>query len=345
MSQELKVALVGCGAIAELGHLPGLQLSNRATASALVDPDTERTAKLGSQFSVDTQFQSVKSLNDTLVDAAIVAVPHRLHSEIVVDLLKSGIHVLVEKPIAISSKEAAQMIEAANHYNLKLGVAMVRRFTNRDRFIRSLVTDHALGALQSFRIEDGREFAWPIHSPFLLDAEGGAGVLIGNGSHTFDLLRWWFGEVDSVECELNSSSKQDTDALIELTMKSGVTGVVELSRTRNLSNALELIYDQVKVTIPQVGEATMKSLKGGWGISGFPMANSTGVVSENESLARMMQMQVDNFADAIAGTADLEVDAADGLKTVELIEQCYANAKVSNFDWDKTIEFQSEPSL
>src|SRR5512134_121949 len=97
-SSRLRLAVVGCGAITTLHHLPAIALSDRVEAAALVDVDAARARTLAERFGVPEVADETGGLTGH-VDAAIVALPNSLHAPVSIDLLRRGIHVLVEKPM------------------------------------------------------------------------------------------------------------------------------------------------------------------------------------------------------------------------------------------------------
>src|SRR5437762_964633 len=93
-----RVALVGCGAIAEKYHLPALAKCREMLGGiVLVDRDLNRAAQLAESCDIADCFESVGEVADS-IDAAIVAAPPALHHPICMDLLSRGVHIFCEKP-------------------------------------------------------------------------------------------------------------------------------------------------------------------------------------------------------------------------------------------------------
>ena len=111
--RKLRLAVVGCGAVAAIHHLPALSLCRSAEAVVLVDADPGRARDLAARFGVPETSTDVRSLPGR-VDAAIVALPNSLHAPVSIDLLRQGVHVLVEKPMALNVRECDAMIAAAD---------------------------------------------------------------------------------------------------------------------------------------------------------------------------------------------------------------------------------------
>ena len=134
---EIRVAVVGCGAMAETVHLPALGLLPNVRVAAVVDTDLARAGALAQRFGVPVATADYRDAI-TAVDAAIIAVPHHIHAPITIDFLRGGVHVLVEKPMALNTRECDAMIEAADAANRLLAVGLLRRFNESLRFTKDL---------------------------------------------------------------------------------------------------------------------------------------------------------------------------------------------------------------
>ena len=334
--QRLRAAMIGCGAIAELGHLPGAQSSNLVDITVLVDPDLERARAMCKKFGIAEARSSISEIGN-LADMAIVAVPHKVHAEVTIDLLQRGLHVLIEKPLAVTSEEGRRMLAAANAASRVLGIAMARRFSAGNAYAKKVVDSGIFGTPRSFRFEEGGIYSWPSRVPFLLEKDAGSGVLIGSGSHMFDLVLWTFGPIADVKCFSDSNTKQEVDALVELKTVSGVNGIIELSRSRQLSNSTSIVFDTAILHIPAFGPGLrLESKDGTFSLIGDPKINDREVVGDAD-LAQMMAAQLDDFAEAVAMKRDPMASAISGIQCIELVEKCYENRQDLISSWERPI--------
>jgi predicted dehydrogenase len=124
MSNKLKVAIVGCGDIADKRHIPGfLKLKNSVTVYGACDNNQELAKKISSKFNIPKTFSSLSEmLAKDPPDIIDVCTPPRVHAALVVEALEHGCHVIVEKPMAINQSECDTMIKAARTHNAKLSV-------------------------------------------------------------------------------------------------------------------------------------------------------------------------------------------------------------------------------
>jgi predicted dehydrogenase len=195
MSQgRLRLAIVGCRAVTELDHLPAAALVPEVEVVALVDKNRDRARELAEHFSIAQVLDDYQALGDD-IEAAIVALPHNLHAPVTIDLLGSGLHVLVEKPMAITPEECAAMRQAAEAAGRVLAVGHYRRFAANVRRLRETLGSGLLGTPLTYVCEEGVPYDWPSQSGFVYDrVRAGGGALVDSGVHGLDWLMWLFGE-------------------------------------------------------------------------------------------------------------------------------------------------------
>jgi predicted dehydrogenase len=229
-----RIGLVGCGAVAKL-HLMVLDATGVSQLVAACDVDLERARELARERRLEHALSDYRELVGR-VDAAIVAVPHHLHAEIAAHLLSHGVHVLVEKPMAMTTAECDRMLAAQAAGGTTLAVGVARRFYDATRYVKRILDERWLGAVESFDAREGSVYSWPVASDFMFRRAAGGGVLLDTGAHLLDRLVHWFGDHRSVVYSDDSRGGVEADCRLELVMHSGARGVVELSRIRDLRN-------------------------------------------------------------------------------------------------------------
>lgn len=130
-STSIRVALVGCGTVAEQCYVPALRELERlglAELVSIVDVDCKRLNKIETFFGKISRGQDLSCLFKSNISLAIVASPVAYHAEQTVALLQSGISVLCEKPMAATISEAEAMIKASKENNTLLAVGLFRRY-------------------------------------------------------------------------------------------------------------------------------------------------------------------------------------------------------------------------
>src|SRR5258708_1180185 len=149
----LRVALIGCGAISQALHLPVLAGHEGVRLAALVDPAVDRAERLAKGYGVPLVVADAGQLGLGSVDAAIIATPPAHHAPCAIDLMRRGIHVLVEKPMALTASDAEQMVRVADETGCRLAVGYFRRLYPSIRLMKSLLDRGFLGRARRFHVE------------------------------------------------------------------------------------------------------------------------------------------------------------------------------------------------
>lgn len=330
----LRVAVVGCGTIAERQHIPRLKSRADVRVVALVDRDLARAEQLAGQHGIPLALADYRELFPYGVEAVVLAVPNHLHAPISIDLLRAGVHVLVEKPMAPTVADCDAMLAAAEEGHAVLAVGLVLRYAPSSRFVKWAVERGTLGEIVSFEMHNGVVFDWPTHSDYLLRPEtAGGGVLMDLGVHTLDLLLWWLGDVESFEYYDDNYGGVEADCTLRATLSSGAEGSVELSRTRDLGSRailrgeraeLEVVFGKKPVVVRGADAA--------WEVSGE--ARRPEAPGRNGSAARHpVALEHDDFLTAIRTGRPPVASGREGRRSITLIAACYERRRPLHLPW------------
>jgi predicted dehydrogenase len=201
-SGRVRMAVVGAGSYAKIMHLPTIQsLSDRFQLQAVVSRtghNAKATAeKFGATYAT-TDYASV--LEDPEVDALLIATRHNLHASMVLDALKAGKHVLVEKPLALTSADLAPIEEFYSelHDAETVPVLMTgfnRRFSKHLRRIHELIRHRTNPMILNYRMNAGY-----IPLDHWVHSEEGGGRNRGEACHVYDVFQYLIGrDVDTVQ--------------------------------------------------------------------------------------------------------------------------------------------------
>lgn len=312
------IALIGCGAIAEVYYTPALQRRPELARSLiLVDRDLARAERMREAVGAAA---AVSDYRDVLscVRGAIIATPHHLHHPLTLDLVRAGAHVLCEKPLAETAAQVDEIVAAARTHGVHVAVNHTRRLFSSFREIERLVRAGELGELREIHYELGEPFAWPAATDaYFGRGAGGRGVLFDTGAHIVDLVCWWLGgEPEIVAYE--DDARGGTEAVARMVLRRGAaTAHVHLSWLTKLRN-------QYRLT------GTAGSIAGGvyeW--SSFMRQNGDGrtrriATDRARTLIDFFEQLLTNFFDVVAGAAQPLVTAADARAAVAVIDGCYA---------------------
>ncbi|MBD1918181.1 MULTISPECIES: Gfo/Idh/MocA family oxidoreductase [Cyanophyceae] len=344
----IQVGLVGCGAVSQLYYAPALKELERLgllRVTALVDPSEASLSALRSQFSQASQAKDIAALTSDTLDLAIVASPPQYHAAQTIQLLKAGVSVLCEKPMASTVAEAEAMIEAAGQARGLLAIGLFRRFFPATQTIHSVLSLGLLGELESFECYEGGQFSWPVQSPdYFKRSLSGGGVLLDIGVHLLDLLIWWFGEPLEIHYEDDAMGGIDVNCALSCRFAQ-VSGTVRLSRDCDFTNRY-IIRGSKGWLSWQVNEANSIQL----GLANAPWALETtmhhqefraGLPLLKHSAFNFEQSfasQICNVVGAMRGDESLVVPGTEGIRSLRWIEHCYRYRQLMSMPWFSLLE-------
>jgi len=337
--RPIRVAVVGCGAVTRQFHLPVLAGHEEVRVVALVDRDLRRATRLGSEYGVERILGDGGELDPASVDAAVVATPPSHHAPCAIELLRRGIHVLVEKPMALTWEEAAAMVEVAETGGLILAAGHFRRLFPSTRLLRAVVESGMLGSPLGFDVEEGGVHRWPSATlDNLRPASAGGGALIDFGSHTLDRLLFTFsGEGRVLSYEDNALGGVESDCLLHLRIvRDGkpVDGRVELSRTRRLRNTLRIECERGTLEVPADGRYAARikchDVELVDAVLDRIRSYQLNVEWQDEATTpwyEVFRAEIDDWLGAMRSGRQPVLSGRSVLATVKLVEECYRRAR------------------
>lgn len=328
----IRVGLVGCGAISTqhleaISALDGLQLVGVVSASA------DRARTVGDRWGVPWSIHLEDLLERDDVDAVAVASPSGLHPGQALAALRSGRHVVVEKPIALRVSDADAIIREGHERGLTVATISQRRFEPVVRALHAAVEAGALGRL-SMVIAEGlyhRPQSYYDSAAWRGTRELDGGVLMNQAIHMIDLLRWIGGPVASVTADvatLGHVMEAEDTASVSLRFANGTLGAIVATTCANTEFPTELrVYgDRGHVRI--VGEEAVE-----WDVPGIPappvvddhtaLTPGTGTTQTWGTTAIGYLRQYADFVDAVRSGRPPVVTGEDGRNAVELVTAAY----------------------
>jgi len=321
----LRIALIGVGQVAAQSHIPAVLSASNAELVALIDLNVGRCRELANEIPGGVAvFAGIEEL-DIPVDAVIIATPNHTHRNIAVQCVKKGWHVLIEKPLANTVQEGEEIVKAGAENNVLVRVGYCMRF--RDTFVRlkQLVRQNFFTP-ESFLIQFGTAGGWATLSDYTMSKKNsGGGVLVVSGTHFIDLILDMFGKVESVEYSDDSEGGNEANARAEIVFKSGIRGVMQLSKTCGMENGLVLECEDHWVMLPESDTGTI-----------FYRNKSDEVVSQINCISNektnVFRAQVEDFASACLGGDSYGATGEQGVDSLEFIQMCYGSRRYVEFD-------------
>ncbi len=214
----MRVSVVGCGAISR-NHLRVLKSLRNIEISSVVDIKKDRADAAAKKYGCNAFYDFEAMLCEDKPDSIHICTPHYLHVPMAVAALEKGIHVLCEKPCAISAEGLAVLRQAQDKSSANFGVCFQNRYIESVKAVKDLIDKKIYGEVESVRAfvhwsrgEDYYSDDW--HGT--LEKEGG-GVTVNQAIHTQDLMRYLIGS--------------DTVSVTAHTFNDHLKGVIEVEDT------------------------------------------------------------------------------------------------------------------
>jgi predicted dehydrogenase len=190
--ERIKVGVIGTGSIS-VEHLNAYKKLPEAELYALCDLNEELLKKRGEEYGVDRLFTRAEDLLKLKeLDAVSICAWNAAHAPLAIAALKAGKHVLCEKPMALNSKQAEEMLAAAKESGKLLMIGFVRRYGNDCAILKDFINQGAFGdiyyAKATYLRRKGNPGGW-----FGDKSRSGGGPLIDLGVHVIDLTRYLMG--------------------------------------------------------------------------------------------------------------------------------------------------------
>ena len=204
----MRVAVIGIGAIGPI-HISGL-INRGQEIVALCDICEERCRQANVEFglsaSVYTDYKAM--LSEVKLDAVHICTPHYLHAEMICEALGKGIHVLCEKPLAISFEQLDQIEKAVQSSSAQLGICFQNRYNASVLYVKEFFKDKEITAASANLIWCRDEEYYASGAWRGTKEQEGGGVMINQAIHALDVLQWLCGMPETVLAHVSNNSLQ-----------------------------------------------------------------------------------------------------------------------------------------
>jgi predicted dehydrogenase len=323
------VAVVGCGSIADF-HLQAIREIENARLVGVSSRSEQSARRIGEREACEWTTDYREMLQHPEVDIVCLTTSSGTHGTIGLDVLEAGKHLLVEKPIAMSAKEAEHMIKTAEKKGLTLSVVSQRRFEEQHQIAKRVLANGGLGKLllaeaacPFFRTQDYYESSeWR----GTLAEDGGA--LMNQGIHTIDLLLWMAGPVRSVfgkTATMTHRMEAEDMGVAMLTFENGAFGTFLASTSIRPGFEPSLNFYGEKGSIKIEGMRIVH-----WTVPDVPMPSLAeegfgggGVADPRAIPTQYHKLQIIDFLHAISEGRKPAVTGVEGQQAVRLVEAIY----------------------
>lgn len=230
--EELRFGLVGFGAIGTV-RAQALARAKGCSLTAACDADPARLARLPRDTRTFDSAQALFAADSC--DVVIISTPPDSHADLATRAMRSGKHVIVEKPMANTAASTAQMLSVAQETGRTLTVGFNHRYFKGIKRLSAAIESREIGDLRFVKVYTGHVGLPELRSPWMYDKQTmGGGTLMDNGIHAIDLLRLMMGEVVEVSACLPAPAWKlgvEEDAFLHCAGPGGVVGSLHSSWT------------------------------------------------------------------------------------------------------------------
>ncbi len=287
----------------------------------IADIVRERGEQAANQYNTN-YFSSVSGLLDQQLDGVIITSENVRHYQDVIEASSKGVHILCEKPLALSVRESKEMIEACSQNGVFLQVAFPVRFNTSVVRAKNMLDNGELGEILAIR---GTNRGTNPGGWFVEKDKSGGGAVMDHTVHLVDIIRWFTGsEITEVYAESGryfSNYETEDAGIITIGLENGAFATIDCSWSRNRN-------------YPTWGDVTLEiiTVNGTLSIDAFgQMIN----VYSNQSGVKwdywgddMDEGLVHDFLKTVKNCTVPSITGIDGLRAVEAVEAAYKSIKV-----------------
>ncbi|MBL5818326.1 Gfo/Idh/MocA family oxidoreductase [Bacillus sporothermodurans] len=336
---KIKLGIVGVGGIAVDRHIPAfLRLNDDVSIEAVCDVNFIRAQEVAESFGIPHAYNDYREMF-TVIDAVVICTPNKFHSEITVAALNSGLHVLCEKPMAMTVEECQAMIDASKKAEKVLSIGFHYRFMKESQGAKRIMVAKEIGHPLVVRIQALRRRKVPGWGVFTNKDLQGGGSLIDYGCHLLDLSLWLMGNPNPVEVSgttyhaLSNQPGQvnqwgnfnhetfnvDDHVTGYVRFANGASMLLEVSWSANIESDKE----SVSISGDQ-GGIEVFPLKLNYAKHGMLFNSDATLMPETEDPG---YLQAKNFVDVILNRAEQIVKPKEALQVSQIMEAIYKSSE------------------
>lgn len=334
MTEKLRFGLIGCGRVAPR-HAQSLQQLSQAELVAVADVIESRAEHFHKDYGADpyTDYRALLDRKD--IDVITICTPSGLHAQMGIEAAQAGKHIIVEKPISLSTKDADALIQAASDAGVKLCVVLQNRFNPPMQDLYHAVHGGKLGRLMLgnatvrwYRPQSYYEDGW--HGTWSMDG----GALMNQSIHHIDALQWLMGDVESVYSMTGTLAHQmeaEDVGVAVLRFKNGALGGIEgstLTYPQNLEGSVAIFGEHGSL---KVG-GTALNRKVIWKIDGELEKEqeliTADLVDPPSVYGSSHKLVVEDMIDSVLQDRQPKTHGKEGRRSLALVEAIYNSARI-----------------
>ncbi|MBZ0180700.1 MAG: Gfo/Idh/MocA family oxidoreductase [Melioribacteraceae bacterium] len=320
--KKFKWGVAGCGKIAEEAFLPTLQLLKKSKLTAVYSHKPERAKAIGDKFGTANYFSDYSKFLESDFQAVYISSINSDHYWQVIEAAKAGKHILCEKPMAINSQQAEEMIKICEENNVQIAINFTQRFHPLVKKARELISQGIIGKIVSVQINFNIDLPPSQNFRFKIDKSGG-GALRDLGTHAIDLLRFFGSEI----VEINGYAD---NVIYNTEVDDFATGIVKFKKSGygyfNVSYNSEKAFNRIEI----LGYKGSISLDKIINYRNAPAKLSINLKGEGKKAfrkrANKFAYRIKSFQKSVLNNEVPEASGHDGLINLKLMEELEKNA-------------------
>ena len=237
MKKKIKIGIIGCGAIAQKGHLPFYN-NDKNIELFVADVNEDRLKEVARKFNIKQSYTDFNAmLKDVSLDGLSICVPNALHAKMAVAAAESGVNILCEKPMALDISQGQRMIKSCEDNKVILMINFTHRFFSGTIKTKQLLEQSEIGQPHTLRIRyvhKGPYNDWAKSNWFYNPKLSGGGVLMDMGVHAVDICHYFFGPVEKVTASVASLNEDicvEDSAVLLVEFSKGRRAFIEVAWT------------------------------------------------------------------------------------------------------------------
>ncbi|MFC1613117.1 Gfo/Idh/MocA family protein [Patescibacteria group bacterium] len=332
--KNIKFAVIGCGNIGSK-HLAVIDAEKNAELVSISDINIEKQKYIYKLYNNVPFFLDYKKmLKKTQADVVNICTPHNLHAEMAIEVANQKKHILVEKPMALSTAECKRMIDATKKNGVKLMVVKQNRYNLPIQMLRKVIDENILGKIFMIKCN----VLWNRCNEYYDKSDwrgkkiSEKGALYTQASHFIDLLIWLFGELQDAKTTIKTMDHNieiEDCGVSALEFKNGILGVLTWTNcvyNKNYEGSITIIGKHGTI---KIGGQYLNKIEY-WDVKSYPLQENIDF-TDKPNLYNKYQGTSSNhdkvIKDVIAFLSNEKhniVNGENGLKTVEAIEFIYS---------------------
>ncbi len=324
MNKKIRYGIIGFGRFAETTIMPAIIESENSELVAIQKRSLKEAQEKAKLYNIPFAFDTAEEIaKHPEIDAVFIVSPPLTHSPETIIAANAGKHVITEKPMAMNSKEAEEMIKICKENNVKLMVAQMARFSPVNQRIKTLIKENVIGKITSVRGEffyDARFSKRTWSRDFKVS---GGGPTFDIGVHCLDTLRFILDdEVVSIKSQLSPNpddEKTELTSILALKFKSGIPGFIFTSFETPFARIfIEIIGEEGIISAEKFSLSNLTvSLKIIQGKNGEVF----NTIIEEIKVPNIYEKEVTHFSDCILNNKEPMIPGEEGLKNQVVLDE------------------------